>query len=644
MTQISGGGREPGDHREFTRELLCDLQALRKMIHDGVIESGVTRIGAEQELFLVDADWMPAPCCDEVLEQLNDEHFTTELGRYNIEINLDPQVLRGGSLAFLEDQIRRHLGEVSDAAGKVGAAIVMSGILPTLNRTHVSLKYMTPRNRYRQLNEIMTRLRGEHYDLRIKGHDELLLRHDNVMLEACNTSLQIHLQISASDFVRQYNVAQLIAGPVLAAMTNSPLLFDRRLWSETRIALFQQATDTRSEHLSHVRSHPARVRFGDRWLKRSAVEAFEEDIACFRPIFGEALGENSIAVLSGGGVPELRALRRHNGTVYRWNRPCYGVYEGKPHLRIECRYIPAGPTIVDEVANTALWLGLMRAVSDEIGDPAGQLTIGEARTNFLAAARMGLGAQFQWVDGHTYSAQRLLLDTLVPLARKGLQDSGCDGGDIERYLNIIEQRVESGRTGSWWLAKSHAALGDIDTAAARSATLVRELHAHQIEGKPVHTWDAVGDVRQSTRYCSTVEQLMTTKLFTVRPDELIHLAAHVMDWKHVRHVPVEDESNQLVGLISHRSLMRTLAAQATTGESPHTRASDIMSTDVLTVTPETSTLEAYELMRQKGISCLPVVGVGNRLVGILTERDFVRLAGPLLRKFLDRGKNKNGKT
>ncbi|MDH3784769.1 MAG: CBS domain-containing protein, partial [Acidobacteriota bacterium] len=554
--------RQPEDgHREFTRELLRDLQALRKMIDDGMIESDITRIGAEQELFLVDKDWMPSSCSEAVLKALNDDHYTTELAKFNMEINLDPELLGGNCLTELEKQLRTSINRAQGAANSVGASVILSGILPTLTRSHATLDHMTPTPRYQQLNETMTRLRGGEYDLRIKGLDELLLRHGNVMLEACNTSLQVHLQIAPSDFVRQYNVAQLIAGPVLATMTNSPLLFDRQLWSETRIALFQQATDERSQHLSHVRSHPARVSFGGRWLARSAVEAFEEDIACFRPIFGDALGENAIAVLADGGVPELRALRRHNGTIYRWNRPCYGVSEGKPHLRIECRYIPSGPTIVDEVANAALWLGLMRGMSDEVGDPSGRLPFTEARGNFLAAARTGLGAQFQWIDGNSYSAQKLLLDQLIPIARQGLAAGGCDGDDVTRYIDIIEKRVENRRTGSWWLTQSHAALGSAETPASRSATLVRELHRQQVDGDPVHTWDPVGAGSRSTRYCATVEQLMSTDLFTVRPDELIHLAAHVMDWKHVRHVPVEDETHCLVGLISHRVLMRTLAAQ-----------------------------------------------------------------------------------
>jgi CBS domain-containing protein/gamma-glutamyl:cysteine ligase YbdK (ATP-grasp superfamily) len=608
------------------------------MVLDDRIESDVSRIGAEQELFIVDADWMPAPLALELLEEVDDPRFSTELARYNLEVNLDPLVLDGSCLAQLESRLRDVVEKAELAASRYGGSIVLAGILPTLSRQHVGLEYMTPRDRYRQLNDTMTRLRGGPYDLRIKGRDEMMLCHDNVMLEACNTSFQIHLQVSGREFTRRYNIAQMISGPVLAAVTNSPLLFDRQLWSETRIALFQQGTDERSRHLTQVRSRPPRVSFGARWLERSAVEAFEEDIARFRTIFGSGLGENSIAELASGRIPQLLALRQHNGTVYRWNRPCYGISEGKPHLRIECRYIPSGPSIVDEIANAALWLGLMRGVTERFGDPAELMPFGAVRNNFLSAARSGLAAQFSWLDGKQVTAQRLLLDDLIPLAREGLRGSGCDERDIDRYLGIIEERVAARRTGAHWLAHAHDTLSDLKTVAGRAAGLVQEMHAQQQDGKPVHQWPSLETSRPAGNYCSTVDQLMTTDLFTVHPDELIHLAAHVMDWKRVRHVPVEDESQRLVGLISHRVLLRVLARQATAGESSSTRASDIMCTDVVTVTPGTPTLDAIELMREHEISCLPVIGDEGELVGILTERDLVRIAIPLIRSLLGKSR------
>lgn len=623
-----------GDRREFTRELLRDLHALERMVLENQIESSVSRIGAEQELFIVDRHWMPAPLALRLLEEIDDPRFTTELALYNLEVNLDPLVLGGSCLSQFEEQLRDRLRQVEAVAERHGASIVLAGILPTLSREHADLEYMTPTDRYRQLNDVMKRFRGGPYDLRIKGRDEMMLRHDNVMLEACNTSFQVHLQISGQDFVRRYNVAQMISGPALAAMTNSPLLFDRQLWAETRIALFQQGTDDRSQHLTNVRSAPPRVSFGSRWLERSAVEVFEEDIARFKTIITHGRGENSIAELAAGRVPKLLALRQHNGTVYRWNRPCYGISEDRPHLRIECRYIPAGPSVVDEIANAALWLGLMHGATERFGDPAHLLPFGAVRSNFLSAARSGLAAQFFWLGGQQVTAQRLLLDDLIPMARDGLRATGCDEADIERYLSVIEERVAGRTTGAHWLLRAHDALSDSGSVMGRAAGLVREIHARQQSGEPVHRWPSFTSSGPEGHYFATVDQIMTTDLFTVRPDELIHLAAHVMNWRHIRHVPVEDDQQKLVGLISHRVLLRVLAHQATAGEPSATRASEIMRRDLVVVTPHTSTLEAIDLMREHKISCLPVVGNQGELVGILTERDLVRIATPLIRNFL----------
>src|SRR5262249_24918575 len=156
----------------------------------------------------------------------------------------------------------------------------------------------------------------------------------SVMLEACCTSFQVHYQVSAEEFVQLYNIAQAVTAPVLAAATNAPLLFGRRLWRETRIPLFQQAVDTRGAS-HHMRERSPRVSFGTRWVEQSVVELFQEDLARFRVLLGAALQEDSLVMLQKGQMPSLQALRIHNGTVYRWNRACFGFNDGKPHLRIE---------------------------------------------------------------------------------------------------------------------------------------------------------------------------------------------------------------------------------------------------------------------------------------------------------------------
>jgi CBS domain-containing protein len=349
-------------------------------------------------------------------------------------------------------------------------------------------------------------------------------------------------------------------------------------------------------------------------------------------VLGIDVEENSMDTVERGGVPKLKALQLHNSTVYRWNRPCYGVLDGKPTLRIENRALPAGPTVKDEVANAALWFGLVSGMVESVADVRDVLSFDTARSNFLAAARLGLDAQFEWIGGFVLPAERLIRDRLLPMAREGLQAAAVDSGDIEHYLGIVEQRVSTRRTGAWWLLESYQAMqkqglkeGEILSA------LVAGSVCRQKQGRPVHEWERAtaaeaGDWRHSYE---RVEQYMTTELFTVHEDEVIDLVANVMDWKHIRHVPVEDDEGHLVGIVSYRSLVRLLAKDLPHGKDSPMAVRDVMTRDVHTIPPDTGTLEAIALMREKKVACLPVVTQG-RLVGIVSERDFMRIAGDLL--------------
>jgi CBS domain-containing protein/gamma-glutamylcysteine synthetase len=628
-------GTDSAELREFTRKLLADLHALEKMLADGQIESGVTRIGAEQELVLVDADWQPAPVNLEVLDRIDDPRFTTELGRFNIEFNLDPIDLHSGCLRQMETELTSLLAKARQATAGMDTSIVLTGILPTLEKSDLTLENMTPRPRYFQLNEAMTRLRGRNYDFRIKGRDELLIEHDNVMLEACNTSFQVHFQVGPEQFAARYNNAQAVAAPVLAVATNSPLLFGRSLWSETRIALFQQSIDTRAPS-AHLRDLSPRVSFGRQWLQSSALEIFQEDLARFKVIMSTEVDEDPLGCLRSGKTPELRALRLHNGTVYRWNRPCYGISDGKPHLRIENRVLPAGPTILDEVANAAFWYGLMSGVADRFEDITKEMEFEAAKENFTRAARLGLGAQLYWPGKQELPAQKLILEELLPIAHEGLTSLAIDSADIDRYLGVIEGRTENAQTGAKWLISSYDRLRQSSTRAETLSALVAGGLQRESTGEPTHTWSLAesteaGDQR---KHYLRIEQIMTTDLFTVNKDELVDMAAYVMNWQHIRHVPVENKEHRLVGLVSHRSLLR-LVSETLDGRSATAKPiSEIMNVDLVTVRPETPTLEAIRLMREHRISCLPVVEEGDRLVGIVTEHDFMGIAGQLLEQFL----------
>ena len=623
------------DRRRFMRAVLNDLRALERMHKDGAFERGVSRIGAEQELFLVDDAYHPAPGALRILERAQDPHFTTELGLFNLELNADPQPFAGGGLRAMEAQLSELLAKVRATGAPMGLQPVLAGILPTIGKSDLDLRNMVPNPRYMSLNLAMNEARGGAYDFSIKGIDELVVRHDSVMVEACNASFQVHLQLAEPEkFAHHYNLAQLLLAPVLAAGVNSPILFGRRLWSETRIALFEQACDIRTPGL-HLRDFIGRVSFGTQWLRGSVVDLYKENVSRFRALVGAEMEEDPFDALREGRAPQLKALRLHNGTIYRWNRPCYGISEnGKPHLRIELRVLPSGPTVADEVANGALWLGLMSELGATLEDIPSRMDFDHARANLYAAARDGLGARFTWFDGEETLAQPLLLNSLLPLAKKGLLRAGVPGADADHYLGIVEKRVSTLRTGSRWMLQSMAAMKDRGSSGARLTALVAAMIARQKTDRVVSEWERARlDENDSARTgFQKVSQYMTTDIFTVRPDDPVELVSELMAWERIRHVPVEDEKGRLVGLVSYRGVLRYLTGLARYPPQPgsgSTAVADIMRKELITVTPDTPTLEAIALMKKHRIGCLPVVQDGH-IVALLTEEDFVGIAGKVL--------------
>ena len=608
----------------FMKALLEDLRALAYMLEHGHVESGITRIGAEQEMFLIDRYLRPAPVSLDVLKHANDPRLTTEIARFNLEANLTPLELKNDCFAQLEHELSEVIEIARKSAATQNADVLLSGILPTLQKSDLTLDNLTPVTRYHELNRGVIRMRGGPLSIHIKGLDELQLTHDNIMMESCNTSFQVHFQSNANEFANHYNVAQAVTAPVLAVAVNSPLLFGQRLWQETRVALFQHSTDERSRP-QLARNQPTRVSFGDRWLQHSIVELFHDQITRFRPIMITQPDENPFEVLARGQTPSLSALRLHNGTVWRWNRACYGLHNGVPHLRIENRALPSGPTIVDEIANTAFFIGLMLAVPREYGKIATRMAFDDAKSNFFRAARHGLDANFHWIDGQNHNAAALILDQLLPLARQGLSSAHVATEDIDKYLGIIEERARCAQTGARWIMKSLSSIGN------SASKLTSEILANQKQGAPVHRWPVIEKANSDEweHGYRTVGQFMSTDLFTVSPDDLIDLAASVMDWRHIRHVPVEDQEGRLVGLITHRGLLRMMINSKT----KLTTVREIMVPDPVTVTPSTSSLEAMEIMRTNRVGCLPVVE-GDQLVGIITSYDFLEATAKLFHQHL----------
>jgi CBS domain-containing protein len=543
---------------------------------------------------------------------------------------MDPLEYGGDCFQDMERSTNELIDKVRGLTGELNSDVAMTGILPTAHLSDFAMDYMTPRPRYYALNDALGRLRGGPGQYQIQGVDELFLKHDSIMLEGCNTSFQTHFQVSPEEFPRYYNIAQVVAAPVLAAGTNSPILFGKRLWRETRIALFQQAVDTRSSNL-YLREMRPRVHFGTDWVDESVLEIFKEDISRFRVLLTTELDEKPLEMLEEGGVPNLMALQLHNGTVYRWNRACYGITDGKPHLRIENRVLPSGPTVIDEIANAVFWYGLVAGLAEEYQDVSRDMDFDEARHNFVAAARNGLASQFVWLNGEKRPAHELILDTLLSKAEEGLRASDIDGDDIDRYLGIIQKRVETQQTGAQWQLDSMTRMKGVGSRAERLGALTRGMVERQREGTPVHEWSlaTLEEGYTPTGMKDTnVEDYMTTELFTVHEEESIEFVARLMDWQRIRHVLVEDEKHRLVGLISHRTLLRHMA-ERTEVEDGGVPVCDIMVEDPISVQPDMPTVEAVKLMRRHQIGALPVVRE-DHLVGIITERDFIEIAGNLL--------------
>lgn len=619
--------------RSFTLGVLNDLEAMEAMLAGGMIEHGVRRIGAEQEMFLVDSSMRPAPLAMELIEASADPRLTTEIGKFNLEANPPPLTFDADCLSQMELELNDVLNVVRRTAARFDAGVVLAGILPTIQKSDLTLQNLTPNPRYHEINRVVSELHGSDRFIQIKGVDELQLLVQDTSIEFCNTSFQIHLQVDAEELSNCYNWAQAIASPVLACAVNSPLLLNNRLWNETRIALFQHATDTRS--LVHqARRQTPRVNFGDRWADDSIIGILREDAVRFRFLLTRSIEEDAMEELRSGRIPQLAAWRLHNGTIWRWNRICYGIIDGKPGLRIEARFLPAGPSIADEMANAALFLGLMTALPTQYGDVRKLMPFDAAKQNFYAAARYGLRSQIWWLDGKCRPAGELILNELLPMARSGLDSAGIDKTDSTRLLGIIEERIKTRRTGSKWMVESIETMDERAKPNVRMRSLTAAMKANQETDKPVHQWElaSIPPTCEWIDNYKSVEQFMASDLYTVRPGDALDLAASLMDWRHVRHVPVENDTGLLVGLISHRDLVRIFARGK--ASSSHTLVvRDVMKTELITIEPQTPTLEALRLMRDKKIGCLPVVNEG-KLIGLLTAYDFLTVSTKLFEEQL----------
>lgn len=617
--EVSGLSRK--NKTKFLRHLLSDIEALEHMIENDLMESGVTRIGAEQELCLVDSNLRPAMTGTDILSAANEPHLTTELALWNLELNLDPVDAGAGCLAAMESQLNSLLQLTAKKSAEVGSKIVLTGILPTIRKSELSSRFMTPSPRFEALDRVLRDIRGEDFSLYIEGVDEINLRHRSILFEACNTSFQIHLQVDPDDFADKYNWAQVIAGPILAACTNSPLLLGKDLWSETRIALFRRSIETRRSS-NYINNKQPRVAFGNQWLKDSAAEIFKNDVATYKLIIAaEMPDETSMDLLARNEIPKLKAMNLHNGTLYKWNRACYGVGGGKAHLRIENRYVPAGPTPHDEMANVALWIGVMESMPEECrGQWEKHFLFEDVRSNFLKAARNGLSNEMRWF-GEWLDVGDLIVDKLLPMAERGLAKIGVTADESARYLDTIRERVVRKRTGADWMIESFRTLRQKNSIDESVLLITNYMAERGLSETPGHEWELPKQstlVDISSRY-DRVDSIMVTDLVTVCEDDAIEFAEKLMEWNGFHNLPVENDDGKLVGIITLKDI---------TGRDSECNkemlVSDCMVSDIISVTPETSMEIAEQLMLANNFGSVPVVDDGCA-IGIVTVFDIHRL-------------------
>src|SRR5271156_1294508 len=444
------------DRRRYRDKVRRSLDAFARMLRERHFDENPSMVGQEIELNLVDERGMPSMRNAEALDAIADPAWATEVGQFNLEINVPPRQLAGDALADLEREIRADLNAADAKARDVGSHLVMVGILPTLDERDVNEGSMSANERYKVLNEQIFASRGEDMRIAIDGPEQLLTHTDSITPEAACTSVQLHTQVSPDAFASYWNAAQAIAGVQVALAANSPFLFGRQLWDETRITLFEQATDTRPDELKQQGVRP-RVWFGERWIT-SVFDLFEENLRYFPALLPICEDEDPLAALDAGTSPQMAEMSLHNGTIYRWNRPVYGVVDGTPHLRVENRVLPAGPTIADVMANAAFYYGLVRYLAEAQRPIWTQMSFAPAAENLHEAARHGLDAQLYWPGVGDTPAAELILRRLLPLAREGLARWGGGQAEADRLLGIIEQRCLTGQTGAAWQIGTVAAL------------------------------------------------------------------------------------------------------------------------------------------------------------------------------------------
>lgn len=467
--EISQSSFDSSDFEEFHARIVAETSLLQDWINDGYLSTENPMAGCELEAWLVDEQGQPAPVNQPFLDSLDNPLVVPELSAFNIELNTPPCALGAGFLDGLYEDISQLWQSCEPAAEQHNAHMMMIGILPTIQQSDLCLDNISAMQRYRALNEQVFRMReGKPLVLDVRGREHLKTTHDDVMLEAAATSFQIHLKVDVMDAARAYNLSKILSAPMVALSANSPYLFGYDLWDETRIPLFEQSVAVGASDYSK------RVSFGVRYARESVMECFEANRDRYPVLLPHLMDEP---------IEQLAHLRLHNGTIWRWNRPLIGFSaNGRPHVRIEHRVAPSGPTSMDMVANAAFYFGTVYELMASDESLEQQMSFLQAKDNFYHCAFRGLDAKVRWAGGEQGDVRSLCLQKLLPVAKRGLARMGLSPQEAGRWLGIVRDRLESRQTGARWQRAW------VESRGRDFNGLTQAYREHQQSDLPVHEW------------------------------------------------------------------------------------------------------------------------------------------------------------
>ena len=469
----------PRQYADFSTRLAEETQLADKWARQGrYVSTRPPRMGCELECCLINDSFLPAPEAADFIKTYADDSATFELGRFNVEFNIPPMVLRGAAFAVMQKNMEDILRRAAQAAQKNGNHIFMCGMLPTLTPADFVAAMVTDMPRYQMLErELKVMKQGHPFAVNLGYGDGVQFAVNSAAIEAAATSFQAHLEIAENNSATFFNAAQAAMAPVLAAGANAPFFMGRKLWAETRVPLFEQILYERFTAGQRAKKRRRDDIFGLHYLRRSVVELFMQNHDYFPPLL--PLCEDS-------PPSKMRHLMLHNGTIWRWNRPIMGFAEdGSPQLRIEHRPLPSGPTVADMCANLAFFIGLVYAWHKNYA-AAEWLPFAVIRDNFYAAARDGLECEITWTNGKKAPIRELLLKEIIPAAADGLSRlSDLDENDCARVLEIIRARAQNNQNGAQWQRRYVEKHGG---GTAGMARLTAAYWQNQQSARPVHEW------------------------------------------------------------------------------------------------------------------------------------------------------------